>query len=187
MTLRDSYHRDRTFLRIITVATAVLLIGAVVITILIANAISNRKSAEKSDAQLEKAEISLDQACAVIEQQLHVDCPSPNTTDRPIPIPGPRGEKGDRGEMGPQGLPGKDSTVPGPPGKDSTVPGPPGADGATGPAGQDGKDGRDGVDGKDGSPAATQTFLMPDGTTLICTRDPSPDDAPTYTCKGATP
>lgn len=61
--------------------------------------------------------------------------------------PGPKGEKGDRG------LPGRDSTVPGPagkPGKDSTVPGPPGPPGPPGknstipgPAGEPGAPGKD--------------------------------------------
>ncbi len=37
--------------------------------------------------------------------------------------------------IGPQGLPGEDSTVPGPPGADSTVPGPPGPQGKPGPPG----------------------------------------------------
>ena len=47
------------------------------------------------------------------------------------------GQKGDRGERGLQGVPGRDSTVPGPAGmdgRDSTVPGP------AGPAGRDGSD-----------------------------------------------
>ena len=84
-----------------------------------------------------------------------------------------------RGEQGPRGLPGRDSTVPGPAGpagrdgvdgRDSTVPGPAGPAGA---AGRDGKDstvpgpaGRDGRDGSDASVTNANIVLAIDGVPL---------------------
>jgi hypothetical protein len=79
-----------------------------------------------------------------------------------VSLKGEKGDKGDRGDAGQNGLPGADSTVPGPKGDkgdpgepgqdgaDSTVPGPKGDKGDTGNAGIAGSPGADGEDGADG-------------------------------------
>ena len=88
---------------------------------------------------------------------------------------GPAGPKGDTGDAGPQGLPGADSTIPGPQGDPGSqgpqgIPGPqgdPGPAGDTGPTGPQGDVGPVGQTGPQGDPG-------PQG-------PPGPPASPTYT------
>lgn len=124
----------------------------------------------------------------------------PDRAAVPVPIPGPPGASGKpgrngkaaptitpspgpEGEQGAHGVPGADSTVPGPAGADSTVPGP---SGPPGPAGQNGKDGADGKDGQTTCPNG-YSWQAPanDPDALVCRKvgappeEPAPsDDAP---------
>lgn len=118
--------------------------------------------------------------------------------------PGSRGEPGKTvigasGPPGPSGAPGKAAPTitpsPGPtgavgaaglPGADSTVPGPAGATGAAGASGapgQNGQDGSNGSDGKDGAPPSSWTYTDQDGNEYACVPVSNFDpDNPRYTC-----
>ncbi|MFI6347243.1 collagen-like protein [Streptomyces sp. NPDC050560] len=116
----------------------------------------------------------------------------PDRAEVPVPIPGPRGERGITGPRGATGAPGKTGAAgdPGDVGADGTdgsdgaagTAGPPGPAGEPGPAGPPGADGRDGAPGKDGRDGQT----CPDGYTLqplpadpdalVCRRDDAPAD-----------
>lgn len=129
-----------------------------------------------------------------------------NLPDRaavPVPIPGPKGDKGEKGDPGQSapspspgpsgspgtpGLPGRDGVdgqdgVNGADGKD----GAPGRDGVDGTDGQDGAPGRDGTNGADGRPPAGWTYTDPQGIAYTCAPvadfDPA---APRYTCAPTT-
>ncbi|MFB7592298.1 collagen-like protein, partial [Streptomyces sp. NPDC056169] len=137
-----------------------------------------------------------------------------NLPDRaavPVPIPGPKGDKGEKGDKGdpgqaaptpspgrtgpagqpgvtgPTGAPGRDGAD-GVDGKDGSngVPGQDGEDGANGKDGINGKDGapgRDGTNGTDGRPPAGWTYTDPQGVTYTCTPATGFDPtAPRYTC-----
>lgn len=115
--------------------------------------------------------------------------------------PGSRGEPGKTvigasGPPGPSGAPGKAAPTitpsPGPtgaagaaglPGADSTVPGPAGATGAAGASGAPGQNGQDGSDGKNGAPPSSWTYTDQDGNEYRCVPVAGfdPDD-PRYTC-----
>ncbi|MFJ1700346.1 collagen-like protein [Streptomyces sp. NPDC088252] len=114
-----------------------------------------------------------------------------NLPDRaavPVPIPGPKGDKGDAGTPGPAitgppgtpGRPGQDATgAPGVAGKDGVN----GHDGAPGRDGASGKDGVNGKDGRNGQPPAGWTYTDPQGVQYACSPVTNFDPAtPRYTC-----
>ena len=106
-------------------------------------------------------------------------CASPITP--PAKEVAPQIFTGQMGLQGYQGIPGADSTVPGPAGaagvagKDSTIPGPQGVSGVNGadslvpgPAGVDGTNGTNGTDGQSAYPF-TFSFTTTAGLTYTCT------------------
>lgn len=121
----------------------------------------------------------------------------PARTEVPVPIPGPRGEKGasgSPGRTGASGAPGRDgadSTVPGPQGPqgekgaDSTVPGPQGPQGEKGDTGERGPAGESCPDG--------YSWQAPsyDPDALVCRKDGAPDpggpDSPSPQAAGLDP
>lgn len=119
-----------------------------------------------------------------------------NLPDRaavPVPIPGPKGDKGEKGDPGaaapspspgPSGPTGRPGAT-GAPGRDGIdgADGAPGRDGVDGTNGQDGAPGRDGTNGADGRPPAGWTYTDPQGVTYTCTPATGFDPAaPRYTC-----
>ncbi|MEU9703095.1 collagen-like protein [Streptomyces sp. NPDC047981] len=114
----------------------------------------------------------------------------PDRAAVPVPIPGPKGDKGDVGEKGDPGEPAP-SPSPGPSGRPGTdgapgrdgIDGVDGQDGTPGQNGQDGRDGTNGTDGQDGRPPAGWTYTDPQGVTYTCVPvdgfDPA---APRYSC-----
>ncbi|MEU1787135.1 collagen-like protein [Streptomyces sparsogenes] len=118
----------------------------------------------------------------------------PARAEVPVPIPGPKGDKGDPGKAGRNGSdgktgkPGQDGSA-GTPGKD----GAPGADGQTGPVGPQGEPGPPGPEGpqgekgdtgargEQGPPPSGWTYTDPQGVTYECT--PDGDGSTHYTCQ----
>jgi len=62
------------------------------------------------------------------------------------------------------------------------APGPPGPRGPQGPPGVSGRPGAVGPPGRNGSPAATLTFVAPDGLIYTCARSGGTESAPNYAC-----
>lgn len=65
--------------------------------------------------------------------------------------------------------------------------GPIGPTGPMGPSGLPGKNGTNGTNGTNGSPAQTEVYYYPNGTSTTCTRSGGPDTAPQYNCGPPTP
>lgn len=119
----------------------------------------------------------------------------PDRTEVPVPIPGPKGDKGDQGAPGAAGSPAPVITpspgatgaagAQGAPGKDGAngQDGLPGKDGQDGAPGKDGTNGVDGRDGAAGQPPAGWTWTDPSGQSYACSPvdgfDPA---APRYAC-----
>lgn len=133
----------------------------------------------------------------------------PDRTEVPVPIPGPRGEKGQPGRAGADGSNGVDGEpgVPGEPGADGQPgapgeagrdgeAGPTGPTGPAGPAGPQGEQGPEGARGPQGEqgpagPSCPDGYsLQPpvdDPDALVCRRDGARDPEPSPSGGGAVP
>lgn len=139
-----------------TIASRAVAVLAVLVFIaaLVAVSVSNAQLRAESQVMYADLQASQENAQELYEQLLSEGVEPQGEAPAEV-APGPAGERG------PRGLPGSDSTVPGPPGppggpgKDSTTPGPPG------PPGRDGQDST--IPGPAGPPGADSTTPGPQG------------------------
>ncbi|MFF4346830.1 collagen-like protein [Streptomyces sp. NPDC001530] len=112
----------------------------------------------------------------------------PDRAEVPVPIPGPKGDKGDTGSPGPTGSPGSvgasgEPGAPGAAGADGAQgePGPAGPQGEQGPKGDTGEQGPAGPNCPDGYSLQTPSY---DPDAVVCRKDGAADPSPSNEPQG---